>query len=1074
MLESAVAASLIANGVADTISISGNRVYHTLNDLISESDAELLSAALVEALSEEAELKPEQQDELSVDLLQPVDDFSLEGVYQSRSEIESQIAIRLATSDSVVYPDEKREAETVVSEAMDVALSVWFDEIQGTETAQRYLLEINKNVDAKLDGIQRKLDCVIETQASQEWYERIDVEDTKEAAAMVESELLTGPPVTEDVHIQRAELPETLDHDQYLIQGRRGIGKTHALKTLQQRILEQRDVEHVILPKSGYIGKKDVRGLSQESFSGHVLLIWDDIHGVQPGEQGGTVREAIQRLSRNISAEESELYLLCSVGAEYKDELDYLARPDDRVWSAIQELTLEPLPRAGVSELCDQMLSAYGVDVDEELASKIAYEVWYADPSPSYVEAVVATLNSSDDIENQVENLPVDVSGIWHEQYEHLCRENPEARFLLWGMDLLRMAAIPIYESTLRQVYSEVFGRDEFEFTRQLKVLERNQWVWEERNPNPPVDEPQYDIRAAQLQGVDEDRMQVIDRFSDFVLESLVSTIPDAARDWIPQYHSNLAGFLMYNLIGDTRKLAEAHLERAEELAPFDPRIQNNFALFLELEGRQEEALEHYEKALAVAPEWATLRNAYAATLDEVDRPYEAVQEYRKAIQSDQPSVMAHYNLGALLSELKEFTEAKVQFEKARTKGYHVPDLYYNLAVVNKSIGNYLEAKEIAERGRELFPENHHVKLILANLYLELEYPDRTRDMLRPLIDTNQEIQPIVHGLLARAFADLGERELMEKHAKEVGENTSTNLLGDDFVENSTVEDIRSRPDLESKSNELRALDAMAREERYTKVWERGTHFLEQGSESSELHRRLGDCGEKLNHYEQAETHYQKAVQLDAENHKARHHYGNFLKHRGRIEEAKAQFQAAIEGTDDPQIYNDYGLLNFENVAYGAAAKCYEAAIKSLDGSTDMNSEAHRIHFNYGQLLYYTGALETAKRHYLKSIQLNDEYANAKFGLGQVEGETGNVRAGLKYLREAKELHVKNGNIENWKTTVRQILKILKDDGQYEEGIRVCENSIEMMENLAPLSHPFTIILHQELDSFARSRSATE
>ncbi|WP_323174908.1 hypothetical protein, partial [Natrialba sp. PRR66] len=77
------------------------------------------------------------------------------------------------------------------------------------------------------------------------------------------------------------------------------------------------------------------------------------------------VREAIQRLSRNISAEESELYLLCSVGAEYKDELDYLARPDDRVWSAIQELTLEPLPRAGVSELCDQMLSAYGVDVDE-------------------------------------------------------------------------------------------------------------------------------------------------------------------------------------------------------------------------------------------------------------------------------------------------------------------------------------------------------------------------------------------------------------------------------------------------------------------------------------------------------------------------------------------------------------------------------------------------------------------------------------------------------------------------------------------------------------------------------------
>ncbi|WP_158298452.1 hypothetical protein, partial [Halorubrum sp. SD626R] len=261
-------------------------------------------------------------------------------------------------------------------------------------------------------------------------------------------------------------------------------------------------------PKQEFIGLEDARGFSQEQFTGDVLLVWDDIHGVRAGEQGTTVRETILRLSTILEESDKSLYVLLSARAEFIDEIEFLDRPTDRVWGEFERVELQPLDQQAVGTLTEQILEAHGLEVNERVQAEIEFEIWFSDPSPLYVESVISTLDEDEDIQKQLDELPPDVSGIWKQQYARVTTEHPNTRFVLWGISLLRVGAIPIYEPTIRRVYSEVFNRDEFGFEQPLRILKEKHWLWETDNPGPDVDETVYDIRAAQLSAVDEDRMR--------------------------------------------------------------------------------------------------------------------------------------------------------------------------------------------------------------------------------------------------------------------------------------------------------------------------------------------------------------------------------------------------------------------------------------------------------------------------------------------------------------------------------------------------------------------------------------
>ncbi|MGB9985531.1 tetratricopeptide repeat protein [Salarchaeum japonicum] len=622
------------------------------------------------------------------------------------------------------------------------------------------------------------------------------------------------------------------------------------------------------------------------------------------------------------------------------------------------------------------------------------------------------------------------------------------------------MGAIPLYKPTLRILYSEVFNQDRFQFQLSADILKQKQWIWETTNPGPDITETVYATRAAQMSAVSEDRMRVIDEYIDFLLNTLPETIPDEVEDWIPIYYANTAMFLIEIFSGETAEYTEALLEKAVGLDPYNPMVRNNFATYFQLIGEPEKSLEHYEVALSVSPEWAELRNTYAATLDDLGEVTEAQKQYEKAIQSSQPQPQAHFNLASLMADLGQFEEAKHHYEKALLSGYHVPELYSNLGVLHTKSGDYIEGIRIMEEGLEVSESDIMLRINLATSYLDIERPDEAVDILKPMLDDESDSR--VHGLLSYAYSNLGAREKAVHHGERAKDTESgQNPLEEEYLEDLEVNDVRDDPDWEEKPDLFRVFYFLASEENYSKAWEKGNEVLETGYDSSEFRRMLADVAEILNLTEDAEHHHEKAIQLDPEDGLAHHHYGNFLKHQGRLDEAEKRFKEGLKVSDNPEIYTDYGLLLLKIGDYEEAVEVLSLCLERFQQAEDTVIGEAQIHHNYAQALFHHGSEELARKHYERAIELRTEYPEPRVGLGQLETEAGNIDTGVEYLEEGMRLLAQDGQIEKWKDTLRLAIDILENAGRNQDAIDKCEYGINTLLDIGGSHLPIFGALQQ-------------
>jgi len=1047
MLGGPLSTSLIAGALADMASASAINIYEKIQERISPEDKEQLEKELVSSLKERIEGE-EISDSILLDVIGPIDNHAVESVYLSQEEIADQIGERLlSTSNAIVIPSDST-GSVIAREAIDEALENWIDYISQNGRGQKYVLEGIWENEQQLQEIQRKLDAVVEHQAPQTRYSKIEVTNHAEAGDEVSKHLESGRPVTSEIFVDRPEVPEKLTEKRYLVIGRRGMGKTRTLDYMQSKLLKEKEIGHVVIPDNDFMALNDAEDFRQATFDGNVLLVWDDIQGLRAGEQKNTVRQSIVRLTESVEKSGNSLYILASLRSEFLDEIPNLDRTKDRAWKGFNKIRLQPLKDETVNKLFTKAADAHNLDLDEADQETLIQEIQYTAPSPLYVESVVTSINENQDIAEQIDKLPTEVQGIWETQYDRLTREHPKSRFVLWGIDLLRTGAIPLYKSTLRKLYSEVFNQDRFQFQRPIDVLKQKQWIWETTNPGPDISETVYATRAAQMSAVSEDRTRVIEEYVDFLLNSLPATIPDEVDDWVPTYYANTAMFLIEISSGETAEYAESLLEKAVELDPYNPLIRNNFATYFQRIGEPENSLEHYEAALSVLPEWADLRNTYAATLDDdLGRVTEAKEQYEKAIESSQPQPQAHFNLATLMVDLGRFEEARQHYEKALSKGYHPPRLYSNLGVLYTETGDYLEGIRVMKEGLEVSESDVMLRINLATTYLDIERPDRAVDILEPMLDYHSN--STVHGLLSIAYSGLGERKKAIDHGKRANEiESGRNPLEEGYLEDLEVEDIRNEPNWEEKPDLFRVFEYLVREENYSKAWEKGCELVENDYDSSEFRRMLADVAEILDLDDDAEQYYEKAIQQNPENGLAHHHYGNFLKHQNRFDEAKKRFREGLEVSDKPDIYNDYGLLLLQSGNLGDAVEVLSACLEKVQQAEDAVVGEARSHHNYAQALFHCGREEPARKHYQRAVELRDGYPEPKLGLGQLETETGNVDTGVEYFEEAMRLFAQNGNIEKWENTLMMAIDALENAGRIQDAIHKCDYGIETLYDI--------------------------
>lgn len=108
-----------------------------------------------------------------------------------------------------------------------------------------------------------------------------------------------------------------------------------------------------------------------------------------------------------------------------------------------------------------------------------------------------------------------------------------------------------------------------------------------------------------------------------------------------------------------------AAFAKAVQLAPRDPKIQNNYANLLEVLGERAAAFDRYRIALDADPAFSDARLNLALLLQKMGKFEAALAELDTLLACDARSVRAHSARGSVLRELARFEESAASYEAA-------------------------------------------------------------------------------------------------------------------------------------------------------------------------------------------------------------------------------------------------------------------------------------------------------------------------------------------------------------------------------------------------------------------------
>jgi tetratricopeptide (TPR) repeat protein len=158
------------------------------------------------------------------------------------------------------------------------------------------------------------------------------------------------------------------------------------------------------------------------------------------------------------------------------------------------------------------------------------------------------------------------------------------------------------------------------------------------------------------------------------------------------------------------RILWEGVLERF----PDHPEAHNDLAIFLQREGRLDEAIAHYREAIRLKPHLTKAHfNLAGAFLLQGDRDG-AIAQYRRVLELDPEAPEAHHALGELLQERGEVTEAIAHYRRALALDRELAEAHLNLGAALASTGRVdLALPHLAEAVR-LEPEDVNARYNLG------------------------------------------------------------------------------------------------------------------------------------------------------------------------------------------------------------------------------------------------------------------------------------------------------------------------------------------------------------------------
>lgn len=336
------------------------------------------------------------------------------------------------------------------------------------------------------------------------------------------------------------------------------------------------------------------------------------------------------------------------------------------------------------------------------------------------------------------------------------------------------------------------------------------------------------------------------------------------------------------------------------------------------MEPRVAAKIEEARRAVVAAPDsheaWGHLGMVLHAHRLESD----AVVCYRRAAELAPSEFRWHY----LLAHALRFTDAAGALTEAEVASRLDP----SYAPVHVLSGQLLEGASQPEealsryqKAAEIDRENAMAAFGLGRIHLargELE------DALKHLLlarDLSQDA-PAIHGALAQAYRQLGDRDSALRENRLASEVTETIPIRDPIHYAMRKESVSSTALLERAIEADGAGDFKAAEPLYEEL-------VRLRPEDANIHARFGDTLARQSKIQPAKEQYQAALSINSALPSAHYGLGNMLNFEGDYDGAARQYRAALETRPEhvPTLVNLSGLLAFQGQLGEAALLCQRA-----------------------------------------------------------------------------------------------------------------------------------------------------
>lgn len=462
-------------------------------------------------------------------------------------------------------------------------------------------------------------------------------------------------------------------------------------------------------------------------------------------------------------------------------------------------------------------------------------------------------------------------------------------------------------------------------------------------------------------------------------------------------------------------KLDEARgaFQKALAVDPSFLRALNALASVETQARRPEEALALVRKAEALSPgDFETLYNA-GVIFGEMDRTEEAAGYYRRALAAKPESPEVRNNLGRLLVRLKKYDEAMVELKEAVRLKPDMAEARFNLGILE-------EEKSRPEAAEPWFQQAVELDPALAEAWFRLGNVVLSRAQGKPGgADT-----PETKALLVRARECYGRALKVNPGYTEALYNVILVLLQEKRVEEAEVrarELVKVAPNSAPNQFLLGAVEtqlgkAAAAEKAYRKA-------ASLDPKCTDCRMRLANLLMQEGQADRAAALYREILKIDPANPDADYLLGLALFRQGELKSARAQMEKVIAAKpDNMEAYNNAATIAFRQrrlkdatIFIGHAidvdstclpifrtAEMVYGQMEQIDVTGSPKTVSILTNFVVGLRAY--NRPESARKAFLRVVEIEPKCTAAHLKLGVIEILAGNNHKALEHLGEAAKL----------------------------------------------------------------------